>query len=476
MTTRRGSASIAFVAAMGGFLVGFDATVIAGTLPFLRHYYFETARGGGDLRLGIAISCLEWGAMAGNLCAGWLADGYGRRMTLQVTAALFLLSSILAATSGSYAVFVAARVIGGLGVGSAILVAPMYIAEIAPPSRRGMLVSVNQLMIVIGIAASSVSNWLLLPAGRDNWRWMLGVEAVPSIAFLILLAQVPESPRWLLLEGRDRPAREALGRLGDLGLETPYESLRAAIASVPASGIESLRERNIRDVLLFCIGLGVFQQVTGINAVFYYLPVIFTKSTGNLVDAFWQTVVVGFVNVLMTLLAMRFIDRVGRRPLLLIGGLGMTASLLTISAGFEWGPADRWLVLPAVIAYVASFAVSFGPIVWVLVSELFPNRSRAIAISVVGFCNSLSSAVVTFLFPWQFHRWGAPMTFLGYAILAISATVFVARYAPETRGRTLEEIEQALREGTLSGAEVEKARSNVPRALKRMVNRPGSDA
>ena len=475
MTGSRGSAQIAFVAALGGFLLGFDATVIAGTVPFLRHYFFGYA-GGGDLRLGIAISCLEWGAMTGNLCAGRLADRYGRRTTLQVTATLFLASSILAATSTSYSVFIAARIIGGLGVGSAILVAPMYIAEIAPPSRRGMLVSVNQLMIVIGIAASSVSNWLLLPVGPDNWRWMLGIEAVPSLAFLLLLARVPESPRWLLLDGRDGEAREALGGFAGLDLGEPYESLRTSISAAPASGFRSLGERRIRGVLGFCIVLGVFQQVTGINAVFYYLPIIFTKSTGNLVDAFWQTVVVGVVNVLMTLLAMRVIDRRGRRPLLLIGGLGMTASLLAISAGFEWGSSGAWLVLPAVIAYVASFAVSFGPIVWVLVSELFPNRVRAIAISVVGFCNSLSSAVVTFLFPWQFHRWGASATFLGYAILAISATVFVARYAPETRGRTLEEIEQSLRDGTLSGSPRKNARSLALRRLARAVRRHGSDA
>ena len=476
MTVSRGSVQIAFVAALGGFLLGFDATVIAGTLPFLRHYYFGPAAGGGDVRLGIAISCLEWGAMIGNLSAGKLADRYGRRTILQVTAALFLASSILAATSRSYAMFVAARIIGGLGVGSAILIAPMYIAEIAPPGRRGMLVSVNQLMIVIGIAASSVSNWLLLPVGQDNWRWMLGIEAVPAIAFLLLLARVPESPRWLVLSGREERAREVMRTLGEPAADEQYDALRASIGASRTSGFGSLRDRGILRVLVFCIGLGVFQQVTGINAVFYYLPVIFTKSTGSVVDAFWQTVVVGVVNVLMTLLAMRFIDRLGRRPLLLIGGLGMAASLLTISAGFERGSAHAWLVLPAVIGYVASFAVSFGPIVWVLVSELFPNRSRAIAISVVGFCNSLSSAVVTFLFPWQFHRWGASDTFLGYAILAISATVFVARYAPETRGRTLEEIEQSLRDGTLWGVGMKNARSNTLRWLKRTACRLGIGA
>ncbi len=476
MMASRGSAPIAFVAALGGFLLGFDATVIAGTLPFLRHYYSGLGTGAGDFKLGIAISCLEWGAMIGNLSAGKLADRHGRRTILQVTAALFLASSILAATSVTYSTFIAARIIGGLGVGIAILVAPMYIAEIAPPSRRGRLVSVNQLMIVIGIAASSVSNWLLLPVGPDNWRWMLGVEAVPAIVFLSLLARVPESPRWLLLNGREERAREVLRRLGGPRTDEPYASLRAAIPSAPPPGFRALGARELRGVLVFCIGLGVFQQVTGINAVFYYLPIIFTKSAGNVVDAFWQTVVVGAVNVVMTLVAMHFIDRVGRRPLLLIGGLGMAASLLTISAGFRQGSTHAGLVLPAVIAYVAAFAVSFGPIVWVLVSELFPNRSRAIAISVVGFCNSLCSALVTFLFPWQFHRWGASATFFGYAILAISATVFVAVYAPETRGRTLEEIEQSLRDGTLAEFDRNKAGSNALRRLRRSVDRTGIDA
>lgn len=293
MTARRASAYIAFVAALGGFLLGFDATVIAGTLPFLRHAHFGLAGGAGDLRLGIAISCLEWGAMTGNLSAGTLADRYGRRTILRVTAALFLGSSILAATSTSYPVFIAARIIGGLGVGSAILLAPMYIAEIAPSGRRGMLVSVNQLMIVIGIAASSVSNWLLLPVGPDNWRWMLGIEAVPAIVFLLLLARVPESPRWLLLKGRDGPAREVLRRIGSSATDTTYETLHASIARTPATGFRSLWERPIRGVLGFCIVLGIFQQITGINAVFYYLPMIFTKSTGSVAIAFWQTATVG---------------------------------------------------------------------------------------------------------------------------------------------------------------------------------------
>jgi sugar porter (SP) family MFS transporter len=440
---------IALVAALGGFLLGFDATVISGAVPFIRDY-FGLGGAGGSLALGWAVSSLGWGAMAGNLCTGVLNDRYGRRAVLFLTAVLFVGSSLLAASAHSYSVFIIARILGGLAVGAAILTAPMYIAEIAPPDRRGLLVATNQLMIVIGISASFLSNDLILSTGAGSWRWMLGVEAIPALVFLALLTTVPESPRWLLARGRGREALEVMRAVRGADAVAELESIQLPPPAPSAVSWSALCGRRMRFVMVFAAGLAFFQQITGINAVLYYLPTIFAQAGGGLESAFRQAAIVGAVNFAMTLVAMRWIDRLGRKPLLVAGTSGMAAALLAIAWAFRTGSVGTvavihpTIVLVAVIAFVASFAISLGPVTWVMVAEIFPNEQRALAVSVVGFWNSLVSASVTLVFPWETAHWGASGTFFGYALFSVAALVFILLLGPETRGKTLEEIERAF--------------------------------
>ena len=512
----RGKLNIGFVAltaAIGGFLLGFDATVISGVVPFIRDY-FGLAGGSGDLKLGWAVSSLGWGAMAGNALAGGLSDRFGRRKVLLCTALGFVASALLAASATSFAGFVAARIVGGLAVGAAILIAPVYIAEIAPASRRGGLVSLNQLMIVIGISASFFSNYFLLDLGENNWRWMLGVMCVPAVLYFILLWLVPESPRWLLMRGQDARALDVLSRVSEPqqaqeNLQQIRHSLGKSLAAKVASRtLRGLLDRRMRYIMLVAFGLAFFQQITGINAIFYYLPTIFAQAGGGVSNAFRQAVLVGLVNVGMTIVAIWLIDRLGRKPLLSIGVAGMALSLLTISWAFgqasyrlddrayalaqsngtppeliadlrafgseayasekefiaalaaKYGAAriepqrqalvgaaldmNAKLVLIAIIGFVASFAISLGPVMWVLLSEIFPNEYRGAAISVVGFWNALVSASVTFVFPWELSHLGSAATFLVYGLFASAAFLFVLLFVPETKGRTLEELETDL--------------------------------
>ena len=444
---------LALAVAIGGFLLGFDAAVISGAGPFIRQY-FSLDGESGSLQFGWAVSSLGWGAMAGNLSAGVFSDRYGRRAMLRVTAVLFLGSALLAASSTSFTMFVLARICSGIAVGAAILTAPVYIAEIAPAGRRGSLVSLNQLMIVIGISASSLSNYLLLDTGSDNWRWMLGVQAVPALLFLLLLGMVPESPRWLLGKGRDPQALDVLGSLhGGATAMEELAQIRASLKAAPAAARwRGVFSRRLRFVLLFAFGIAFFQQITGINAIFYYLPTIFARAGSGLSSAFAQAAVVGLVNVGMTVVAMRLIDRLGRRPLLITGVSGMAVALLSIAWAFHAAPAaggaepavNAPLVLCAIIGFVACFAISLGPVMWVLLAEIFPNEQRAAAISLAGFWNSLVSASVTMVFPWELQRFGPAGTFLGYGLMALAGLLFFVAWAPETKGKTLEELEGTL--------------------------------
>jgi sugar porter (SP) family MFS transporter len=441
---------IALTVAMGGFLVGFDATVISGAVPFIRDY-FGLSSAAGTFKLGWAVSSLGWGAMAGNLCAGPLSDRWGRRTVLLLTAVLFLASSLTAALTTSFTLFIAARVVGGLGVGAAILIAPLYIAEIAPAGSRGSLVSVNQLMIVIGISVSFFSNYFLLSLGTNSWRWMLGVQSAPAALYFLLLYLVPESPRWLMSRGREADARAVLEAVHGRSAAPQFDVIRANLANRRRHvGVQGLLSPRLRRMMLFGLGIAFFQQATGINAIFYYLPTIFAQAGGELSTSFAQSVLVGLVNLGVTFVAIWLIDRVGRRPLLCVGVAGMALSLFAIGWAFHAGQGaaagagHERIVLVAIITYVASFAFSLGPVMWVLLSEIFPNEERAAAISVVGFWNSLVSASVTLLFPAAVANLGPDGTFFVYALLALAGFLFLTALAPETRGKTLEDLERVL--------------------------------
>ena len=510
--------SVALIVAIGGFLLGFDATVISGTVPFIKKY-FDLTGVGGDLKLGWAVSCLGWGALGGNAVAGLLSDRFGRKKVLIITAILFAGSALLSATATNFSLFVFSRILAGVAVGGAILIAPVYIAEISPSKSRGSLVSFNQLMIVIGISASFFSNYFLLDLGHNNWRWMLGVEAVPAVLYFFLLFAVPESPRWLFGKGKKDQAKEVLRK--SCGADLAEEELRNIRQSFAekASGVSlgGLLGRRMRFIMFIALAIAFFQQITGINAIFYYLPTIFVQAGGGVNAAFKQAVLVGLVNLGMTFVAIRWVDRLGRKPLLVIGAAGMAASLLTCAWAFhdsnyqitersyallEAGKvphdliselktsekkifatdkafaadlASRFgaerikpcqesvvsaglnirasLVLYAIIGFVASFAISLGPVMWVLLSEIFPNQYRGAAISLVGFWNSVISATVTMVFPWELSTFGSAGTFLGYGLMAVTALVFVLIWIPETKGKTLEELEATLlrEENSLAG-------------------------
>jgi MFS family permease len=501
--------SVAMIVAVGGFLLGFDATVISGVVPFIKEYFSLTGTS-GDLKLGWAVSCLGWGALGGNALAGFLSDAFGRKKVLLLTALFFMVSALISAVTTNYTIFVVSRILGGIAVGGAILIAPVYIAEISPSKLRGSLVSFNQLMIVIGISASFFSNYFLLNVGEHCWRWMLGVEAIPAALYFVLLFFVPESPRWLFGKGREDQALKIFTKAA--GPEYAEEELRRirqnAAEHVAGVGPGALFSRKMRFVMLIALTLAFFQQITGINAIFYYLPTIFTQAGGATNAAFKQAVIVGLVNLGMTFVAIKWIDRLGRKPLLVLGTLGMAISLLTCAWAFhdanyqlteksfavlrsdkvpadltadlqklppqmftsdkeflaaldtELG-ADRLapyhddlasaalnihasLVLFAIIGFVASFAISLGPVMWVMLSEIFPNAYRGAGISIAGFWNSVVSASVTFIFPWELSHFQASGTFLGYGLLALAALAFVLVAIPETKGKSLEELEHLL--------------------------------
>jgi len=445
---------IACAVALGGFLVGFDATVISGAVPFLRDY-FGLGGTSGSLELGWAVSCLGWGAMAGNLAAGMLSDRLGRKRLLLLTSLLFLVSALTASLSTNFVVFVAARICGGLGVGAALLTAPVYIAEIAPARIRGSLVSLNQLMIVIGISISFFSNYFLLSLGQESWRWMLGVQAIPAGVYFLLLLLVPESPRWLLSQSREAGARAVLVMVhGAAAAERELLDIKSGLGlQARRFAVRELLTGRLRKVMIFGLGIAFFQQATGINAIFYYLPTIFAQTGGELSSAFGQSIFVGLVNVGMTIVAIWLIDRLGRKPLLCVGIVGMAVSLLTIgwafqtvqaAAGAQPQVSHPGVVWVAIAAFVASFAVSLGPVMWVMLSEIFPNEERAAAIAVVGFWNSLVSATVTLLFPKELATWGPGGTFLCYGLLAVAGLTFIVLLAPETKGKSLEELATLL--------------------------------
>ncbi len=502
---------LALVVALGGFLMGFDTAVISGAIDPISGAFTLDAE-----QTGWAVSCLTLGATVAMALAGKLADRIGRRSVLMLTAALFTGSAIGCALADEFWILVVARIIGGFGVGGALLIAPVYIAEIAPAERRGQLVSFNQLNIVLGISAAFFSNYFLGEAGL-SWRWMLGVEAIPAALYFLALPAVPRSPRWLAAQGRLEEARDVLARIhGAAAADAALNEVRAGLASDaarPAARVGELLDRRMRRVMVVGLGLGFFQQITGINAIFYYSTTIFSMAGLERDTALWHAVVVGLVNVVFTLYAMWLIDRVGRRPLLLVGTAVMTLALLASGAAFASAtyavtpaavatttkklsadaasalralegqtydsqlalaaavrdrPAsldadaatalsgaiealaknslqlDEWVVLVAILAYIAAFAISLGPVMWAMFSEIFPQRLRGLAISAAGFFNSAVSFTVVQLFPTGIDRLGPAVVYFVFAGFAAMAFAFSLWVVPETKGKSLEELEAQL--------------------------------
>ncbi len=431
------------VAAVGGLLFGYDTAVVAGAIGFIEKLYDLS-----PTMKGWIASCALIGCVIGAMFAGTLSDKIGRKKMLVLSGLMFAVSSLGIAIPLSLTWFVAFRLIGGIGIGVASMLAPMYIAEIAPAEIRGRLVSVNQLGIVTGILLIYFVNATI--AGWHNeawniaigWRYMFGSGVIPSVIFLIMLIFVPESPRWLASKERWDEANVILTKInGKQKAQQELSEIKETL-NIEHGTFSEIFKPGIRKALLIGVVLCIFSQVTGINAIMYYAPEIF-KSTGDATSsALMQTVLVGIINVLFTLVAIKYVDNWGRRALLLAGTAGMAVCLTIVGAAFHFDMAKGYLVLIAILAYIAFFAVSLGPLAFVVIAEIFSNRNRGKAMSVSIFFLWISVYVVSQSFPMLLSSIGSDYTFWIYMVMAILAFFFVLKLVPETKGKSLEEIEK----------------------------------
>lgn len=441
-----------FVAALGGLLFGYDTAVISGAIGFIQSHFAL-----GAAEKGWAASSALVGCFLGVALAGAMSDHLGRRRTLIVAAVLFLVSAIGTAIARSFAEFVFFRIVGGLGVGAASMTSPMYIAELSPARLRGRMVSLNQLAIVGGILLVYFVNYFIALQGGEpwnidrGWRWMFGSEALPALIFLVLLFFVPESPRWLAKQGRMEESRAILTRIdGPEYAAAEMQEIQAALAQEDAS-LKQLIQPALRPVLILGISLAVLQQVTGINVFLYYAPEIFKAAAGSNVDtALLQTIVVGAVNLGFTVVALRTVDRWGRKPLMVVGAAGMGISLLAIGVASMADAIGGWLLI-FILGYIACFALSVGPVTWVILSEIFPTKIRGRAMAIATFCLWVANYVISQTFPmmdespWLIARFGHGFPFFLYAAFCVVLVLVVWRMVPETKGRSLEEIEKIWR-------------------------------
>ena len=425
----------AMVAAIGGLLFGFDTAVINGAIVFIKRQ-FELS----DSQTEVAASSLLLGCVIGASLAAFTSDRFGRKKVLLGAAALFTVSSIGAALPRDLIQFAVARLLGGVAIGIASTLSPLYIAEISPARMRGLLVSLNQLAIVTGILLSYSVNYLLTGAGPTNWRWMFASAAVPSVFFLLTLLFIPESPRWLMQKGRDREAERFLSQIG--GAQVAAEEMRAIRAAI-AEESGNLLDPAFRKALIVAIVIALFSQFTGINTIIYYGSIVFLEHVPHQTasTALWANVIIGAINFIATILGMALIDRAGRKPLLMSAFAGMALSLIAVSAAIHFQAAGV-IVLLFVLTYVACFAVGVGTGTWVMMSEICPTRVRGRAMSVATVCLWCGTLLVTLTFLSLVNLFTASGAFLLYAIIAIAAFLFVWRVVPETKGRTLEEIER----------------------------------
>ena len=434
---------LAAIASLGGLLFGYDTGVISGALPFLKHDFTLDAR-----MQGVVTSAVLVGATLGAAGAGAVSDAFGRKRVILAVAILFVLGAIGSAAAPNLTTLLAGRGIVGIAIGIASMLTPLYLAEIAPREKRGGIVSLNQFCITFGILVSYLVDYALTGA-RDNWRWMLGLGAVPGLILFIGMLMLPESPRFLAGQSRMDDARAALRRVrGTDDVEDELQELRTDLRRegrlVPWS---ELWKPSARRPLVIGVALAIFQQVTGINTVIYYAPSIFQSAgLSSASVSILATAGVGLVNVIMTVVAMRLLDTAGRRSLLLWGLAGMVVMLLVLAGGFYAG-VGGWVAIvtvPSVAAYVGFFAIGLGPVFWLLISEIFPLSVRGRGMSVATVANWGSNFAVTLVFPPLVAWLGSAAAFLAFAVLSVGAYVFTWAMVPETRGRSLEEIEAAL--------------------------------
>ncbi|HEY6333871.1 MAG TPA: sugar porter family MFS transporter [Blastocatellia bacterium] len=430
----------ALVAAIGGLLFGFDTAVINGAIVFIKRQFLLS-----DSQTEIAASSLLLGCVIGASLTAFTSDRFGRKKVLLGAATLFTVSSVGAALPRDLIEFVIARFAGGVAIGMASTLSPLYIAEISPARSRGLLVSMNQLAIVTGILLSYSVNYLLTGAGGSNWRWMFASAAVPSVAFFITLLFIPESPRWLVQKGRQSEAEDFLVRIaGPQGAALEIAAIKTAMSEESGDLLDPV----FRKPLIVAILIALFSQFTGINTIIYYGSLIFLEHVPHqsASTALWANVIVGAINFVATIIGMSLIDRVGRKPLLMSAFTGMALALLGVSAAIRF-QVSGVVVLVFVLTYVACFAIGVGTGTWVMMAEICPTRVRGRAMSVATVCLWSGTLLVTLTFLTLVNTFTAPGAFLLYTTVSIAAFLFVWRVVPETRGRTLEEIEEAWLKG-----------------------------
>ncbi|MEO7656689.1 MAG: sugar porter family MFS transporter [Sphingomicrobium sp.] len=448
------------VATIGGFMFGYDSGVINGTQKGL-----EAAFGLGRLGIGVNVGAILVGSSLGAFGAGRLSDLIGRRNTMIVAAFLFIVSALLAGAAPTSALFIVARIIGGFGVGAASVTSPVYISEVTPAAVRGRLSSIQQVMIISGLTGAFIANFALARLaggstaeiwGHTAWRWMFWLQAIPAAIYLIALFFIPESPRYLVTRGRDDNARAVLTRLfGAEEADRKVGEIRASLAAdhhrPRLSDLVDKTSGKIRPILWVGIGLAVFQQLVGINVVFYYGATLWEAVGFTEDNALQINILSGALSIGACLLAIALIDRIGRRPLLLIGSAGMTVTLAIVAWAFSTGlkdaagavtlPGNSGLIaLVAANLYVIFFNVSWGPVMWVMLGEMFPNQIRGSALAVAGFAQWIANAAISVTFPSLAERPGLSLTYAGYALAAFISFFFVRKMVDETRGRELEDM------------------------------------
>lgn len=432
----------AVTGALGGLLFGFDTAVIAGTTHALSTQFHLT-----PLQLGFTVSIALWGTVIGSISAGEIGQRLGSRATLRFLAVLYVVSALGCALAWSWPAFLVARLVGGLAIGGSSVLGPVYIAELAPAAYRGRLVGMFQINIVVGILLAYFSNLLIVSfhLGAVEWRWEFGVSALPAVLFLLMLLSIPHSPRWLVTQDRVAEARETLILVGHADPETELQEIVASIHSEEVGHREPLFKREYLYPILLAVGIAAFNQLSGINAVLYYLNDIFASAGFRGVSGGVQTVIIGAVNLVSTLLAMSLIDKLGRKTLLLIGCVGMVIGLSGIATVFETG---RWrgALIFFVGGYTASFAMSSGAVIWVYMSEIFPNavrvKGQALGTTVLWVMNGIISQV----FPTIAAK-SASLPFVIFAVLMAVQFVVTLLFFPETKGLSLEQVEAKLRIG-----------------------------
>ncbi len=445
------------VSAMGGLLFGYDWVVIGGAKPFYEKFFNLTTTS----QVGWAMSSALVGCLIGALVSGGLSDRFGRKKLLILAGFLFTISAVWTGLAPDFTIFVVFRLVGGVGIGLASNLSPMYIAEISPASMRGKFVSVNQLTIVIGILAAQLVNWLIarpVPAGataadilaswngQAGWRWMFGAEAVPAFLFFLLMFLIPESPRWLIKNGREAEAEMILARVGGTGFAG--QALREIRDTLASGEIRKIRFRSLfgpglAKVLVVGVVLAVYQQWCGINVIFYYADEIFTAAGYGVSGVLFNIVITGTVNLIFTLIAIRLVDRLGRKPLMMAGSAGLAVIFGLIGASYALHSRGVHLLALVVVA-MALYALSLAPVTWVLLSEIFPNRIRGAAMSVSTFSLWSACFVLTYTFPLLNKGLGPAGTFWIYAGISVFGFIFIKSRVRETKGKTLEQIEREL--------------------------------